>query len=137
MKAGRILALTGWGASLNDVSDGVASEAWEIAEASGVRLLLKEKLLPLSGELSAYASGNGLVAADLALFGGEDYVLLGTVDKSREAQLRERLRPEGIPLFVIGEVEEGPPGVEWEAADTGLRKPLAKQGYNHFAEGAM
>ncbi len=137
VKAGRILALTGWGSSLNDVSDGVASEAWEIAEASGVRLLLKEKLLPLSGELSAYASDNGLIAADLALFGGEDYVLLGTVDKNLEEQLRERLRPEGIPLFVIGEVEEGEPGVELESADTGLRKPLAKQGYNHFAEGAM
>lgn len=137
VKAGRILAEAGWGTSLNDVSDGVASEAWELAEASGVRLVLKEKLLPLSGELSAYAGDNGLRATDLALFGGEDYVLLGTADKSCEQELRERLRAEGIPLFVIGEVEEGPPGVELEEADTGLRKPLAKRGYNHFAEGAV
>jgi len=133
--AGRILSETGWGASLNDVSDGVASEAWEIAEASGVKLLLKEKGMPLSGELTSYARDNGLRAIDLALFGGEDYVLLGTVEKSAEVALRERFRSEGIPLFLIGEVEEGAPGVELESADTGLRKPLSKRGYNHFAEG--
>ncbi|QTH43756.1 thiamine-phosphate kinase [Cohnella sp. LGH] len=137
VKAGRILAQMGWGASLNDVSDGVASEAWEIAEASQVKLVLKEKLLPLSGELTAYAGDNGLRAADLALFGGEDYVLLGTADKSCEQEMRERLRAEGIPLFVIGEVEAGQPGVELESADTGLRRPLAKRGYNHFSEGTM
>ncbi|MFC4597436.1 thiamine-phosphate kinase [Cohnella hongkongensis] len=137
VKAGRILAETGWGTSLNDVSDGVASEAWEIAEASGVKLVLKEKLLPLSGELSAYAGDNGMSAAELALFGGEDYVLLGTADKSCVRELRERLGAEGIPLFAIGEVEEGGPGVWLESADTGKRKPLPKRGYNHFREGIM
>ncbi|TVY01103.1 thiamine-phosphate kinase [Cohnella terricola] len=137
VKAGRLLLENGWASSLNDVSDGLASEAWEIAEASSVKLLLKEDWLPLSGELSAYARDHGLSPIDLVLFGGEDYVLLGTVDKRYESELKERFRQEGLPLFFIGEVEEGAPGVEMENAKGGLPKPIAKRGYNHFAEGTM
>jgi len=137
VKAGRILQENGWATSLNDVSDGLASEAWEIAEASSVKLLLKERSLPLSGELSSYARDHGLNPIDLVLFGGEDYVLLGTVDKRYESELKERFRQEGLPLFLIGEVEEGAPGVEMESAGGGLPRPIAKRGYNHFAEGTM
>ncbi|XID92868.1 thiamine-phosphate kinase [Paenibacillaceae bacterium WGS1546] len=132
VKAGRILLENGWADALNDVSDGVASEAWEIAEASGVRLLLKESMLPLSGAMSAYARDNGLAPLDLALYGGEDYVLLGTVDPRHEAAMRERFRTEGLPLFFIGEVEAGLPGVELASGDNGTRQPVAKRGYNHF-----
>ncbi|TJY42726.1 thiamine-phosphate kinase [Cohnella pontilimi] len=134
VKAGRLLLERGWGKSLNDVSDGLASEAWEIAEASGVRLVLKEASLPLSGELASYAADCRVDPLDWMLYGGEDYVLLGTANGEDEAAMREVFRQEGIPLFVIGETEEGPPGVELET-ERGLRKPLAKRGYNHFAKG--
>ncbi|QJD87227.1 thiamine-phosphate kinase [Cohnella herbarum] len=134
VKAGRLLLEQGWGASLNDVSDGVASEAWEIAEASGVRLRLKETQLPLSGELAAYSRDNGLDPLDFVLYGGEDYVLLGTADREYEQAMKERFRSEGIPLFIIGEVEEGLPGVFAETA-AGATKPVSKRGYNHFPKG--
>ncbi|RED65103.1 thiamine-phosphate kinase [Cohnella lupini] len=134
VKAGRLLLETGWAASLNDVSDGVASEAWEIAEASGVRLLLKETLLPISGELASYALEHGIQPLDLVLYGGEDYVLLGTVDKQHEHSMKDRFRREGIPLFIIGEVEAGEPGVAIQSA-SGKVKPMDKRGYNHFSKG--
>jgi thiamine-monophosphate kinase len=137
VRAGRLLLEKGWATSLNDISDGLASEAWELAEASGVKLLLKEKLLPMSGELASYARSEGLRPLELALFGGEDYVLIGTVDKEHEAAMRETFREEGLPLFVIGEVEQGKPAVELELADTGKRRPVEKKGYNHFVEGTM
>ncbi|WP_256759015.1 thiamine-phosphate kinase [Cohnella sp. WQ 127256] len=134
VKAGRILLEKGWGASLNDVSDGVASEAWEIAEASQVGLILKEELLPVSGELAAYAHHNGIQPLDFVLYGGEDYVLLGTVDRKYELLMRECFRKEGIPLFFIGEVEDGTPAVIMESV-SGVRKPIEKRGYNHFSKG--
>jgi thiamine-monophosphate kinase len=134
VRAGRLLLERGWGASLNDVSDGIASEAWEIAEASGAKLLLKETLLPLSGELASYARDNGLQPLDFALYGGEDYVLLGTADKRFEQEMRECFRAEGIPLFVIGEVEAGESEVVMETA-SGAYKPVHKRGYNHFPKG--
>ncbi|MCD9023617.1 thiamine-phosphate kinase [Cohnella silvisoli] len=134
VKAGRILLEQGWGASLNDVSDGVASEAWEIAEASHVKLVLKETHLPLSGELVAYARDNGIHPLDWVLYGGEDYVLLGTADKRHELAMKEHFRAEGIPLFIIGEVEAGQPEVILETS-AGASKPIHKRGYNHFPKG--
>jgi thiamine-monophosphate kinase len=134
VRAGRLLSEEGWGASLNDVSDGVASEAWEIAEASGMRLRLKEAQLPLSGDLVAYSRDHGIDPLEFVLYGGEDYVLLGTADRQCELAMRERFRSEGIPLFIIGEVEEGVPGVVLETS-TGATKPVGKRGYNHFPKG--
>jgi thiamine-monophosphate kinase len=134
VKAGRILLDYGWATALNDVSDGVASEAWEIAEASHVKLVLKETDLPLSGELVSYAHDNGVHPLDWVLYGGEDYVLLGTVDKRYELAMRELFREEGIPLFFIGEVEAGKPEVVMETS-SGVSKPLFKRGYNHFPKG--
>nr|WP_255570699.1 thiamine-phosphate kinase [Cohnella sp. CFH 77786] len=132
--AGRLLSGNGWATSLNDVSDGLASEAWEIAEASRVRLILEESRLPLSGELAAYASDCGMNPLNWMLYGGEDYVLLGTAKREHEAAVRERFRSEGLPFFVIGETEAGEPGVFLREADAKLR-PIAKRGYNHFAKG--
>lgn len=132
VKAGRLLQ--GFASSLNDVSDGLASEAWEIAEASGARLVLRETELPISGELAGYAGLCGASTLDWILYGGEDYVLLGTADREHEAALRRKFREQQLPFFVIGIVEEGAPGVELETAN-GKRKPLLKRGYNHFAKG--
>jgi thiamine-monophosphate kinase len=134
VKAGRMLLERGWGRSLNDVSDGLISEAWEIAEASGIRLVLREDSLPLSGELAAYAAECRMNPLDWMLFGGEDYVLLGTADRLDSEAMKEAFRQEGLPLFIIGETEEGKPDVVLETED-GKRKPLAKRGYNHFAKG--
>jgi thiamine-monophosphate kinase len=134
VRAGRLLARRGWATSLNDVSDGLASEAWEIAEASGVRLVLRETALPLAGELAAYASQCGMNPLEWMLYGGEDYVLLGTIRREDEAEAKEAFRAEGMPFFVIGHTEVGPPGVVLEQAD-GQRRRLDKRGYNHFVKG--
>jgi thiamine-monophosphate kinase len=134
VEAGRLLLEPGWGRALNDVSDGLASEAWEIAEASGLGIVLYEASLPLSGELAAYAAECRKNPLDWMLYGGEDYVLLGTADRSDEPAMKEAFRRDGIPLFVIGETERGRAEVVLEAAN-GKRNPLAKRGYNHFAKG--
>jgi thiamine-monophosphate kinase len=141
VQAGRLLAGCGSCTSLNDVSDGAASEAWEIAEASGRSIVLREEWLPRSGSMAAYAgrlraSAGGDAARQLALdwmlYGGEDYVLLGTAAGSDAEPLRAAFREAGIPLYVIGHVEDGEPGVWLEKAAGGGRLALDKRGYNHF-----
>jgi thiamine-monophosphate kinase len=134
VRAGRLLAERGWATALNDVSDGLASEAWEIAEASGVRMVLDESALPVSGELAAYGAACRRNPLDWILYGGEDYVLLGTAKPGEVAAIREAFRAEGLPFFVIGTTESGPPGVELLTAE-GRRRRLDKRGYNHFAKG--
>lgn len=132
--AGRLLLRSGVCHSLNDVSDGTASEAWEIAEASGLRLVLEERLLPKSGAMSAYAASVGARPLEWMLYGGEDYVLLGTAALEAVESLKAEFHQHGLPFYVIGGTEEGPPGVELipMSASGGYRVKVAKKGYNHF-----
>lgn len=64
--------------SLNDISDGIANEAAEIAEASNVTLNLDYKKLPYSKELDTFPQH---MHKKWKLFGGEDYELIGTVSE--------------------------------------------------------
>ncbi|GIP39988.1 thiamine-monophosphate kinase [Paenibacillus sp. J31TS4] len=130
--AGRLLQRSGACRSLNDVSDGVASEAWEIAEASGCRFVLREAAFPVHAELRAYADETGQDPLDWALYGGEDYELLGTAAAGEAERVEALFREAGIPFHYIGETVAGEPGVELLRVD-GRREPVGKRGYNHFA----
>jgi thiamine-monophosphate kinase len=63
-----------------DVSDGLARDARNLAQASGVRVVLDAALLSkvLSPELETVARALGQNPMDLAIEGGEDYALLAT-----------------------------------------------------------
>ncbi|WP_219833947.1 thiamine-monophosphate kinase [Paenibacillus sp. R14(2021)] len=146
VRAAALLAARGTVSSLNDVSDGLASEAWEIAEASGVTLALRESMLPKSGSMTAYAHRVGKDPLEWILYGGEDYVLLGTIAAEDAAAAKAELEAAGLPMFFIGEAGQGPPAVELirdlEGRGNGSdgrgssaasrREPLVKRGYNHF-----
>lgn len=131
VKAARLLAARGTCTSLNDVSDGVASEAWEIAEASGVALALQRDKLPVSGSLAAYAGRSGNDPLEWILYGGEDYVLLGTVQQHDAEATKQAFNSHGLPFYLIGLVEAGEPGV---TLNTGGKHTVAlhKRGFNHF-----
>lgn len=144
VRAGRLLLERGSCRSLNDVSDGLASELWEIAEASGLRLVVREKHLPKSGSMAAYASSAGVDPLEWMLYGGEDYVLLGTMASEEADAMRVVFRQEGIPFFIIGEAEAGEPAVELirqvqaiegsgSQSRSAKRVKLKKRGYNHFS----
>ena len=139
VRAGRLLQQRGTCTSLNDVSDGLASEAWEIAEASGVRLVLRDRELPRSGTLMSYAADAGCDPLEWMLYGGEDYVLLGTIEAADAEAAKEAFAAEGLPFYIVGEVEEGSPDVELIASlpaaggnSMERRRQVPKRGYNHF-----
>lgn len=116
--------------SLNDVSDGLASEAHEIAEASGARLVIEAARVPIPPALRAYARLGRLDPLDFALYGGEDYQLVGTVDVRSVGRVLARMQAAGVRFTVIGRVTDGAPGVELLAQ--GVYQTLEKRGYNHF-----
>ncbi|MBJ6360224.1 thiamine-phosphate kinase [Paenibacillus sp. MAHUQ-46] len=132
--AGRLLASLGYCHALNDVSDGLASEAWELAEASQVSLVLNEYSLPRSTSLQQYAKQAGRNPVDWMLYGGEDYILIGTIAESNFEQAKEELNRQGIPLYQIGRVEAGAPGVWMYRREGSDRTAIPKRGYNHFSE---
>lgn len=127
IKEGRILANSKARIALNDVSDGVASEANEIAEASRVKMIIEADELPFHEAMRLYSREQKL---KWALFGGEDFVLIGTVPKNQAIELAEEFRLKGLQFKVIGFVEEGPASVYLKQEE--LEKKLEKHGYNHF-----
>ncbi|MCF6093741.1 thiamine-phosphate kinase [Microaerobacter geothermalis] len=130
--AGRILQQTGIHA-LNDISDGLASESWEIAESSGVSLILYEDQIPISPLLETYGKTYGISPLDCILYGGEDYQLVGTFPSCLEKILVNQFQQAGFDLFIVGEVKEGPMKVVLIDRN-GNENMIEKRGYNHFSE---
>lgn len=132
VRAGRLLLESGVCGALNDISDGLASELWEIAEASGKGITLFRDRIPVNENLQKYAAAVGADPWHWILYGGEDYQLVGTVRSGGAERVRRSLERAGIAFYPIGEVSERFHGVRM-AAEDGSSAPLPKKGYNHFA----
>lgn len=134
VEAGRLLlhGCTRAGA-LNDISDGLASELWEIAEASGVSLRIEAAQIPVAAEAAAYALEAGKEPLDWALYGGEDYELVGTVGAADAERITRLFRKQGLTVIWIGQAVAGEPGVWLQQEDQSI-VPLPKAGYNHFRQ---
>ncbi|REJ07996.1 thiamine-phosphate kinase [Halobacillus trueperi] len=118
--------------TLNDVSDGIANEANEIAKASEVDLWIDSKALPFSEAIQKVFPGQYV---DWGLSGGEDFELLGSVPEKDWSQVIEAAEQAGVTASKIGYVKtkEGPEPVvkvnksgEWEI--------LTSSGYTHLKE---
>ncbi|WP_079914490.1 thiamine-phosphate kinase [Paenibacillus sp. 32352] len=131
IEAGRLLQQSGVCHALNDVSDGLASEAWEIAEASNAGIDLIEDRIPINGELMDYALQAGKDPLDFILFGGEDYQLVGTMPAEHAAAMQMKFKEAGLELFIIGYVNGETKGVRL-VQSSGSVLPIEKKGYNHF-----
>jgi len=95
------LEISGCLSSAMDSSDGLAICLHTIARMSGVGIRVRE--LPYAEGLGEFASRNGYSAEELALYGGEEYEIVGTMDRSRLAEAERKAKREGCDLRVIGE----------------------------------
>lgn len=61
--------------TLNDISDGIVNELYEIAHASKVNMIIKEDLMPVNKDLMQFSK---TFVDQWIYFGGEDFELVGT-----------------------------------------------------------
>ena len=127
---GRELAMAGLPTAMIDLSDGVASDLEHILQASGVGAELWSTALPLSPVFRAQLDRQPELL-ELALGGGEDYELLGTVPAARVDEALALGARLGTPLTVIGTVTERDAGLCLRTGE-GEARPLRVGGYDHF-----
>lgn len=113
--------------ALMDVSDGVASDLLHILRASSLSATIDTASIPISPLLQKTAARYGWDALKLALTGGEDYVLLVTLDHAHATKIQaDFARRFGRELYIIGECRTGEPSVTYSGTDDLFT------GYKHF-----
>lgn len=130
VRAGNIIASSGAANSLIDVSDGLLGDLGHICEESEVGAVIQMEKLPVAAELRDYCRKFDLKVDDFILYGGEDYVLLGTAPEINARTLEEALREQGCEFFAIGEMIDGD-GIRLEHPDGEVTIPDMR-GHNHF-----
>jgi thiamine-monophosphate kinase len=130
LRAGRLLAQEGLATALIDTSDGVATDLYHICQASGVGALIKETEVPVSPRVQAAAPQLGRDPLDLALTGGEDYLLLFTATPEMAGHLPQSFARAGLAApLPLGRIVAGDRVLLSTPAG---EVDISGQGYDHF-----
>ena len=111
-----------------DVSDGLADDLGKLCRASGLSAKIFADRLPIHPLLKKRFPKD---CVDLALGGGEDYVLLFTGQPSKINHVVSEL-PAGAA--VVGELAEGEPGQVTVIDAKGEERPSPSRGWDHFGQ---
>jgi thiamine-monophosphate kinase len=115
--------------SLNDISDGIANEAAEIAEASKISITLYEEAIPTS---AAYHQFPSELQQRWKYYGGEDFELIGTLPENDWPYVKKLAVSHDVNVTKIGKVEN-----EREIGKVYIKNKdkievLPKKGYTHL-----
>lgn len=131
LEEGEILAKSIGASAMIDLSDGLASDLKRICEESqcGARIFLDK--IPLSKAIRLFGKSSKKNIYDYALYGGEDYELLFTINEKKTQRLQKKWQKMKIPITNIGEILDRENGVTL-VNSKGKEGPLLKSGYDHF-----
>jgi thiamine-monophosphate kinase len=132
---GRWLAENGVTAMI-DISDGLVADLGHICHMSHLGALIEAEKLPISE--AARAAGRKLRQdpVDWALYGGEDYCLLFTVDSGAAHELPRRVKQAlDVEVYRVATLSSTAQTPHIELVRNGIFVPLetAKKGFHHFS----
>src|SRR5690625_40096 len=117
--------------TLNDISDGIANEAAEIAEASNVAIHLYDEKIPVHPSFKQF---NPYDQYQWKYFGGEDFELLGTVPADDWPKVKNAAQQTNTKLNKIGYVLANGQGIGkvYIHSANNVTSFLPKKGYTHL-----
>jgi len=115
--------------ALNDISDGVASEAREIANESQVNIILNIEKIPMSKDFNQFPLH---LQNKWKLFGGEDFEILGTVPVKNWPEIKMAGKQTNVQVTKIGYVDDEKKEGQVFLQESNQIYPLHKQGYTHL-----
>ena len=110
-----------------DSSDGLAWTLHEISNQSNVGFEVEE--VPVAPEVKRFAELNSLNAAELALYGGEEYELVVTVKPEGWADAMAAIESAGGKLLRIGKATKTK---QILLKEEGKPRPIEARGWEHF-----
>ena len=115
-----------------DVSDGLSSDVWHIAEESNVGIALDADRIPLAPCALDVAERLGVDPIELALTSGEEFELVVAIPKNEVERTAEHVEAvTGTGVTWIGEVVGAKRGCTLVRRD-GVADPLERGGYEHL-----
>ncbi len=127
LKEGLALSASKAVTSAIDSSDGLAWSLYELSKASNVGFFLEN--VPLANEATKFAEINRLDPLDLALYGGEEYELVLTINPSLWDKAEKAIKSVGGNLIKIGRTTTEKQ-IVLEA--DGKRRIIEPRGWEHF-----
>ena len=115
-----------------DLSDGLADGVRQIAEASGVGIIIDADALPVDEEARAWFNARGGDALAKAMAGGDDYELVFTVPRRRNGRLRTATRGADVAVTRIGICTSARDLVLHRSGGGTARDEAIPSGYTHF-----
>jgi thiamine-monophosphate kinase len=126
LKEGQALAESGVLTSSIDSSDGLASSLYELSKMSRVGFSIHD--IPVADEVKEFSKIYGLDPNELALYGGEEYELVVTLDPKDWNKALRSVKSIGVELCKIGVATK-------EIAITkivGEENQIFEKGWEHF-----
>lgn len=115
--------------ALNDISDGIANEAAEIATASQVNIMLIDNLLPTSPSYKQFPVD---LQHKWKYYGGEDFELLGTVPSDDWLEVQRIAEQTNTKVTEIGNVSINQDFGQVYVDMNNKIVPIEKKGYTHL-----
>ena len=114
-----------------DISDGIAGDLAQLAHASGVGAELRESSWPEDAVLARAAAALKTSVDTLRFGASDDYELLLAIDPAGRARCEEIAAREGVPLHVVGVLNEASGVFTWQPS-AGTSRVIEPGGYDHF-----
>ena len=115
-----------------DLSDGLAEGVRQIAEASGVGIIVDADAIPLDEQACAWFNGRGGDALAQALSAGDDYELLFTVPRRADGRLRAARRGADVAVTRIGVCTKARDLILRRSSESPPKDDAIPSGYRHF-----